>query len=376
MYNTSNLVDELMLHSSWKTTYVGLSQLGDIPDNGSLKRHVTDHQTLDLLTRPFSPYSAPTPNTKSSFETKTAAINVPSSAQGRYDIKQIQEDTLWLSKQTYINEIDALRIAVLEWQTRPAQRLLRESRHEAAKLESSVGINGLAGSLRSSILSRPLALEQDASNAFDTLEARRQRLLLVYLSERRYILKTSEYVALAALFEISLHTKSTLKSNSKGKAPESGPRARSEGKMGWVEEVGNKVSTYWNLNGRVKDSYKNFIVCAVDALESRIKNLQDGSGWSLDEGSENMEIAWVRNQILETIHIMQTILTILNSSTKLTRTDSLLAWFRFVDRCRFFQGFNLVCALWRLFKTRAYKDYSLTMVFKALMRCHCSRSLH
>lgn len=342
------MVYELTLHSSWKTTYAGLSQR-DIPDNGSLKKHVTDHQTLDLLTRPFSPYSTPTSHTKSSFETKTSAINVPPSARGRYDIKQIRDDTLWLCEETKLNEIDALRIAVLEWQTRPAQRLLLESPHEGANLQSSVGISELAGSLRSSVLSQPSASEQDALNNFDSSEARRQRLLLIYLSERRYILKTSEYVVFAALS--SLREESTPSSNAKGKAPdkpwlqtEPGSSPRSEGKAGWVEEIGIKVSTHWNLDGHVNESNKNFIICAVDALESRIENLQNDSGWFHEEDSlENIETAWVRNQILEMIHIMEIILTLLDSSTKLTRTDALVAWFRFVNKYRFFQGFNLVC---------------------------------
>ena len=353
MYNTFNLVYELTLRSSWKTTYAGLSQLGDITNNGSLKKHVTDHQTLDLLTRPFSPYSPPTSQTKSSFETKTSIINAPPSVEGRYDIKQIQDDTLWLSKETHINEIDALRIAVLEWQTRPAERLLQESPHEAADLQNSVAMNGLAGSLRSSVLSRPLASEEDPSNPFDSSQARRQRLLLTYLSERRYIIKTSEYVLFAALFENSLYKESTPSSNSKGKAPnrpwldaESGSSSRSKGKAGWVEDVGNRVSAPWNLDGHVEDSTKNFIIFAVDALESRIENLENGSGWFHEEGSpENIETAWLGNQILEIIHIMETILTLVDSSSNLTRTDALIAWFRFAIKYRFFQGFDLVCTL-------------------------------
>lgn len=303
---------------------------------------------------------------------------------GRYDIKQIQDDSLWLSKETNINEIDALRIVLLEWQTRPTQRLLRERPREAADLQSPAGINGLAESPQISVLLQPPALEQDASNAVDDSEARRQRILLIYLSERRYILKTSEYVVFAALFETSLHKESTPSSNSKGKAPdrpwvqqEPGLGSRSKAKPGWIEEVGNKVLEHWNLDGHVEDSKKNFIVWAVDALESRIKNLETGSGWFREEGpSEKIETAWVRNQILEIIHIMQTILTLLHSSSKLTRTDALIAWFRFVHKYKFFQGFDLVSTRWRSSRMRAYKDYSLIMASKVRTRCHCIRSLH
>lgn len=274
---------------------------------------------------------------------------------GRYDIKQIQDDSLWLSKETNINEIDALRIVVLEWQSRPAQRLLRESPHETADLQSPAGINGLAESPPSLVPLQPPELEQDASNAVDYSDARRQRILLIYLSERRYILKTSEYVVFAALFEASLYSEYTHISNSKGKAPdrpwlqpEPGLGSISKANHGWIEEVGNKVLKHWNLDGHVEDSKKNFIVWAVDALEARIKNLETGSGWFREDGpSEDIETAWAKNQILEIIHIMQTILTLLHSSAKLTRTDALIAWFRFVHKYKFFQGFDLVSTQWR-----------------------------
>lgn len=360
---------------------MGLSQSDRILENDSLRTHLTDHQTLDLLSEPFVPFGLPSSRTKSSFETKTSAINVPPSAQGRYDIKQIQDDALWLSKETNISETDALRVTVLEWQTRPAQRLLRESSHEAANLKSSVGRSGLAGSLRSSILSPTLASEPDASNAFVSSEARRQRLLLTYLSERRYILKTSEYVVFAALFETLLHAEPNPSSNSKGKAPdrpwlqaESGPSSP-QGEAEWVAEVGNRILTHWNLDGHMESRHKNFIVCAVDVLETRTKDLEQGSGWFREEGSpEDIETAWARNQILEIIHIMQTILTVLVSSTKPTRTDALIAWFKFVDKYRFFEGFGLVCTRGRPSRLPAYKNYSLIMVSKDPTRCHCSRS--
>ena len=139
------------------------------------------------------------------------------------------------------------------------------------------------------------------------------------------------------------------------------------GKAGWVEEVGNRVSKHWNLDGHVEGSNKNFVVSAVDALEARIKNLEDGSGWFKEEGSpENIEAAWGTNQILEMIHIMQTILTLLDSATKLTRTDALMAWFRFVHKCTFFQSFELVCTRGRTSRMRAYNDYSLVMVSKII----------
>lgn len=360
-YATDSLNLDLWLTtlSSWKTAYIGLSQLGDIPENGALKRHLTDYQTVDLLSRPFFPFSSPTSQTKSSFETKTSAINVSPSAQERYDIKEIQEDTLWLSKEAKISEIDALRIAVLEWQTRPTQRLLRDSSYdESHDLRSTVEIGGISASLRGSVFFRPLLLKQDTVNAFDSPEERRQRLSYIYLSERRYILKASEHVVSSALFD----TSPTAESDS---PTSEGTKLR---RPGWVGEIGAQLLTAWNLQGVVQGSGGNFIIDAVNAIQSRIDTLAGVSGWFQEqEGQEQFEIAWGRNQILEIIHIMQVTLTLLDSSTQLTRTDALLAWFRFVSKHGFFEDFELVCTHQEKSEKLAHNDYSLMMEFRAFM---------
>lgn len=301
---------------------------------------MTDYQTVDLLTRPFSPFSEPTTQTKSSFETKTSAINVSPSAHGRYDIKEIQEDTLRLSKEAKISETEALRIVVLEWQTRPSQRMLRDNPYnESHDLRSTVGNGGTTASLRGSVLSRPPGLKQDTANAFDSPEDRRERLSYIYLSERRYILKACEHLIFNALFEASLDAESD-PTTSAGKKPY---------QPGWVREIGNQILTVWNLHDVAQGSGKSFIIDAVNALQSRLDNLARGSAWFQEqEPQEHIEVAWGRNQVLETIHIMQIMLTLLNSSTHLARIDALLSWFRFASKYGFFENFELVGTLMKI----------------------------
>lgn len=322
---------------SWKTSFVGLSQLGDIPDNGSLKKHLRDPETIKLLARPLSPYSTPTAHTKSSFETKTSAINISPLAQGRYDIKELQEDSLWLSKETKIDEIAALRIVVLEWQTRPINRLLLGSPSDVVpQLGRTTGDSSLRTSLsisRSSISDKQSVLMGD-NQSFDSSQARQLRLLHIYFSERLYILKVSEYVVFGALYENSLRTISESNGGSKAKSPD---------KLGWAEELGDEIFSAWNMNGVVQESGENFLVTAVDALQSRIKNLENGPDWFHgDDLREVVELAWGVNQSLEMIHIMRLMLTSLNFSTQLTRADAFLAWFRLMGKFDFFQPFNPV----------------------------------
>lgn len=229
---------------------------------------------------------------------------------------------------------------MLEWQTRPAQRLLLDSPYDdAADYRKTPSVNGLATSFRRSTQTRPLSSDQDDSNTFDSAEARRDRLLSIYLSERRYILKTCEHLLSVAVFEAAQPGKLAEQSpgsKSKGKSPERPKRSD------WVEEVGSDICTTWNVDGLMEDSGENFIVTAVNALQFRVDSMERGSGWFEQEPRDTIEAAWARNQVLELIHIMQAMLTLLNSSTNVTRCDSLAAWFRFVAKYDFLQQ---VCKL-------------------------------
>lgn len=335
----SNVKGDLTALSSWRTTFLGLSQRPDGINDEALQKHLKDAQSIQLLTRPFSPETPPTSNTKASFETRTSAINVSPSAHGRYDINQIKEDSLWLSKETKINEIAALRIAVLEWQTRPANRLLIfDASGDNHDYNNTLGVNRLKSSISAlqSSFGGNQPPKEDEVKSFDDSRGRHQRLLQIYLSERRYLIKTCEFVIFVALFEA---------------LPQSSDKvaARSEGKWdrsGWLAEVGRHVLELWKLDER--DGGRHFTVNAIEALCIRVQNLESGSDWLQDEPNRTqIEQTWGKNQLLEMIYIMQLLLTLLVFSTTLTRADTLLAWFRSMKKYGFFENFELVSALLR-----------------------------
>ena len=148
------------------------------------------------------------------------------------------------------------------------------------------------------------------------------------MSERRYILKTSEYV----IFPASCKDKNENPNNLINR-PSS-----------WLEEVGNAVISAWKGDGPAQSKGKNFVAEAVEALRFRIENCMKGSGWLSDESQqEDIEVAWARNQILEMIHIMQILLIRLDSSlTELMTPDLILPWFRLMNECGFFNSLQLV----------------------------------
>lgn len=334
----SNVSSCLTCRSSWRTTFIGLTQHAKGADDGALKKHLMDAQTIELLSRPFSPYSAPTSKTKASFETKSSAINVSPSSHGRYDIKKIKDDALWLSKATAIDEVAALRITVLEWQTRPANRLLMSDAYaDYQDYLKTVGINGLKSSVFKSepplVAGQSPPKEEDAK-LFEDVQGRHQRLLQIYLSERQYLIRTCEFIIFVALFEIFPRQSDDIGDESKGKSVDM---------PGWLAGVGDQVLAAWNLNGLAQNSDNHFTVDAINAVRLRCQVLQGDSGWMRDEpGCEQIDQDWGKNQFLEILHIMHLLFTLLVSSTKLTRSDTVLAWFRLMDENKFFNNYEMV----------------------------------
>ena len=322
---------------SWETCYVALSQLEGASNNVSLKRFLTDSQTVSLLVRSIAPYPTPNDQSKSSFETKTSAINVTPPSHARYNITQIQEDTLWLSKEANIDEVSALRIAVLEWQTQPAAQLLRGS--SVVSVSSSNGANGNIGGPSflnedpNPISARFSPPEQTTFNDEDEV-LRKRRLIGILLSERRFMLKCSEHILAYAICvaETEVATAAT---------------AQKERSSDWLNAVGLDLLSHWApesaKKGMQKDSKSSFMVEAIGGVRSRLEALRYGSGWSIfEDAPREFEISWGVNQIVEVLHIMQIIQYLLQTSASIMQPEMVLPWFRLMAECGFFEGFQLV----------------------------------
>lgn len=231
-----------------------------------------------------------------------------------------------------------MRIIVLEWQTRPANRLLMNDAYDDyQEYFNTLGINGLASSVfkpESSFVVRQSIPKDKDAKLFDDVKGRHQRLLHIYLSERQYLIRTCEYIIFGTLFEIYPHQSDEIRDQSKDislEMPE------------WLAGVGDQILVAWNLDGIAQNSDKHFTVDAVNALRLRCQALRSGSGWFGDEPDfEQIDQAWGKNQFLEIIHIMRLLFTLILSSTKMSRSDTLLAWFRLMDEYGFLNNLNLV----------------------------------
>lgn len=318
---------------SWKTTYIGLKQLESSPADESLEKHLTDSQTLDLLKRSLYPDSPPSPESKSNFETKTSAINVVPSPQGRYNIKQIQDDALWLSGEAKVNEVAALRIVVLGRQTRPAAQLQESClAHDLPSTGGSLNGSRFQPALsasRSILLSKPAANGINTAEPSDSDTVRRSRLFNIYLSERQYRIKTCKHLIITALLRAG-----------DGKARPSG---RSSSIPEWVDKAGNDILTAWDIQGVSQLSSKNIFIDGIDAIRSRIRGLEGGCGWFPDRGPrEPIEAAWCESQVIEMVAILEILLAMFGNLARLSRSDVLLSWFKLMSDYGFFEAFEPV----------------------------------
>ena len=247
---------------------------------------------------------------------------------GRYDITQIKEDSLWLSRECKIDEISALRLTILEWQSRSVTRLLQADLEE----ERSGVLDRSSTGLRSSLLhpnrsSARLAGSLSVNGAKELAKARQVRLLGLYLSERQYATKIQQIVVARALIAGS--------AGARGKGRASGDIT--------IEQIGADILRSWNLEDVRSSSGNHLLVDLIKSLQSKLQNLGTGSGWFKEDGfMEELELLWSRTHVLEMIHSMETILALTSSFSELNRSDVVLAWFQFTNSVDFLASFDLV----------------------------------
>jgi nuclear pore complex protein Nup188 len=317
---------KLISSRSWKSTFHELSR----PDfdaktrlSTNLEQFLSDEQCANILKQPFKAFSPSTKHTQSSFETSTAAINVTPTPNGNYNIAQIKEDAQWLSKEASVNELVALRIVIIEWQSRSETKLLHGfSEEESASIQEAAGGNNL----RTSMFLPKSSLLSSGGNGFDSSDSRRLRLLRVYLSERRHLAKVAEIVYRAGLGVKELRL----------------PIVNGKESTTTLQSLGAELlrSRFKALNDQ---DMSTILMECIEALRQRVDELQNGSSWYKDQDPpEDIEMDWGRTKILEMIHTMQIMFDVLEVSETITTHSVVHAWFQFASDCAFFHRFSPV----------------------------------
>ncbi|EOD45578.1 putative nucleoporin protein [Neofusicoccum parvum UCRNP2] len=312
---------------SWKDAFVALRDSKNGREGDALRAFLSDDANVAVLSKPFQPFQPPNTQSKSAFETKTAAINVTPSDNGQYNIDDIKEDTKWLSAEVNIEEVSALRIVVLEWHARPATQLLAGfTEEETLSVQDAAGGANLGSSTflpKSSILAATASGMGQNFAAFHSKEKRQIRILETYLSERIHILKISDLlVRLGA---------AAAQANGSASVAALGADAQ----PAWVGELGKRVFSS-QKTGFIKDGTK--------ALQKRFQGIAAGSGWYKDvpEGNEEAEELWGQSQLAEAICILQLIFTHVDTTPDLLPSDVVVDWFEAMAGCSFCKDIQLV----------------------------------
>ncbi|CAO2651928.1 Nn.00g002110.m01.CDS01 [Neocucurbitaria sp. VM-36] len=281
---------------TWDIAYRALCDPETASKSEALRAFLTSRDNAAILSRPWEPFPDASTQEKSKFESKTAPISVTPSNNGQYNLDEIKEDSLWLSKEAQISEYAALQLVVQEWQSRPTTQLLSGlTEEEALSVQEAAGIANLGASTfipNSSILATPLA---SRSTQFDTQDQRRLRIIDVYHSTCASIIRVSQLL-------VSWGSASYLRSQTIY-----GNDYLTIG-AGWIEELGQTISTTQNgtsPTGSGTGPGAGALDECLKAVQKRCDSLEGGYNWTVaDAILEAASEKWVTAQTTELLHIL------------------------------------------------------------------------
>lgn len=232
---------------------------------------------------------------------------------------------MWLSKEAQIDEISALRLVVLQWQQRHEDQLLGKfSEEEITSLQDAIGISKLSqtsyGHQASGIL-KYAAIQTAQSKIPVTKEIRQKRLFHTWLSEKKHILKFTNF-----LINISIRNSSPGYGEGPGKVvKEDSDKKKINQKLG---EIGSKILGC--QDGKFKKTAEGINTSGcIEAIRLRLKGLESGSGWFKSLEPEPMvEESWLLNSLEELVQIMQVLFIQLRLSDAIPSSQLLLSWLR------------------------------------------------
>lgn len=138
-----------------------------------------DERVIAQLQRRVPSFEPQSPAGAKRYETLTAAINIAPATDKHYDITQIKSDAEWLSKDLHINEIQALRVVLLEWQNRPHLHL--QAGYSDAEIASLRDIYGAQLAFDADFEASTLCPRNE--DEFKTVTDRRRRQLFIHGQE-------------------------------------------------------------------------------------------------------------------------------------------------------------------------------------------------
>ncbi|ERS96997.1 hypothetical protein HMPREF1624_06324 [Sporothrix schenckii ATCC 58251] len=316
---------------SWKLIASALvDTAGDRLTSAAVTEFLKDPFVLELLKNPATTFAPSTAQSAAALETRTAAIHVTPSSTDKYDLKTIQADARWLSKTAAINEVAALRIVVVELQSRPHTFL-------ASPLSSQDATNvrkAASGSSSSSLPAAETTVDADVLwTEFNTDQSRQRRLLATYLSERRALAKSTDHftslilhsapvfpnadtTALPAVNAAIETLRSEIVKGSLGQAPGADLDGRA-----FLKSIPTYVAELRGCMQRAGAGIQESLKCAGSVV------------------TEELAHDWVQTALAEAVHFLSVIFLVLQACGRTFLSPAVTAeWFSFVGEYGFLDG--------------------------------------
>lgn len=296
---------------SWKLLASALADTSrDRLTSASVSAFLRDEYVNNLIQNPTKTFTTPSAQTKADFETKTAAINVVPAPNDQYDLAVIKEDALWLSKAANIDEVAALRIVVLEFQSRARSHLTGPlSTQDVTNIQEAAGVSDAQASSILALLNVSAVADAEATWAeFEKESSRRQRLLATYLSERR------SFLSAADLLITFLYYSPTL-------LPQE------------VETLRGAITLDASAREELLPKYMSYLQDSVE------RSFAIPVTFPPPFVTDQLEVDWIRTAYAEATHAMSLIFQILDlHGDTFVALDIVTQWYKFVDEFEFVEG--------------------------------------
>ncbi|RDA90478.1 hypothetical protein CP533_3040 [Ophiocordyceps camponoti-saundersi (nom. inval.)] len=304
--------DRLLL--SWRDVSVALSdERGRQQSSPALIEFLSDEFVLAFLDDPSKAFAPPDQASKTDFDTKTAPINVASASTSGQDIETIKRDAEWLSKNAKVNLVAALRVVVIEIQTRPLRHLMGPlSSQDAKNLQEAAGLQNSQGASFLYDLGAASNLDADDISAdFDKPNSRKRRLFDTLLTERRSFMMSMDYLVSLKLY----------------------------GRLPILSLADRDLDVRYGLNSTTHNM--------ASLLPAYLKLVSDCMG-GIDAGFESLtdepllllggvEFDWLRSLLTETIHALSVLFQLVDSlGSEFSPPSAINQWFSLMNVYGFF----------------------------------------
>ncbi|KAK7963729.1 hypothetical protein PG996_008585 [Apiospora saccharicola] len=314
---------------SWRLLAAALSDTtGHRQGSKAVVEFLTNPQIKSLFTKPNTVFEVGDNDSyKQAFETRTSAVQVTPTPNDKYDVKTIKEDSIWLSKNARINLLAALRVVVIEFQSRARSQLIGAiSSQDAVSLQEAAGAtNAQTSTIIPGLNLSGLPDAADLESDFEKPESRRLRIFSTYLNERRHFAMSTDYIFTLMLQQrlpsLPTATEATTKIRDSfleaygltSLTPQSDPPAKTYHAL---------VSRYFTV---VSDS---IAACGDITTATEDRSLH----------RDDMQIERMRTFVTEAIHAMTVAFQLLDLSNQvLVPAELLQQWFQFLGDTSFLE---------------------------------------